>query len=87
MGKALSYKQILTKQFFREMYGDQSGELVFEYCSFRCLTVVTALSVIHGHEVKWSAVSRETDYLSYSHLSSSGKNISVMVTKKNKSFY
>ena len=43
---------------------------------------LTALCIIHGHEVKRSAESCETDYLNYFHLSSSGKNISVMVTKK-----
>ena len=40
------------------MYGDQSGELVFEYWDLKSLTVVTALSIIHGHEVKWSVVMR-----------------------------
>ena len=40
------------------MYGDQSGELVFEYWGLKSLTVITALSIIQGHEVKWSAVSR-----------------------------
>ena len=40
------------------MYGDQSGELVFEYWGLKSLTVITALSIIQGHEVKWSAVRR-----------------------------
>ena len=39
MGKALIFKQNSFSQFFREMYGDQSGEFVFEYCSLQCLTV------------------------------------------------
>ena len=40
------------------MYRDQSGELVFEYWGLKSLTVVTALSIIDGHEVKWSVVMR-----------------------------
>ena len=39
------------------MYGDQFGELVFEYWGLKSLRIITALSIIHGHEVKWSAVS------------------------------
>ena len=31
MGKALIYKTNSLNQFFKEMYGDQSGEFVFGY--------------------------------------------------------
>ena len=57
-GKSFDLQTNSLNQFFREMYGDQSGELVFEYWGLKSLTVVTALSIIHGHEVKWSVVVR-----------------------------
>ena len=57
-GKSFDLQTNSLNQFFREMYGDQSGELVFEYWGLKSLTVITALSIIQGHEVKWSAVSR-----------------------------
>ena len=36
MGRALIYKTNSLNQFFKEMYGDQSGEFVFGYfCGVR----------------------------------------------------
>ena len=57
-GKSFDLQTNSLNQFFREMYGDQSGELVFEYWGLKSLTVVTALSIIDGHELKWSVVMR-----------------------------
>ena len=76
MGKALIYKKILLTSSLGKCM-EISLENLY----------LTALCIIHGHEVKRSGESCETDYLNYFHLSSSGKNISIMVTKKNKSFY